>query len=262
MEKPCLIPEDRTGSFKRILLRAEETLLEEARFLRTREDGQDVVCVEPVSGSDQVAVDGREVRGMLKLADGQTVTTGSRSYRFHLQGGLDRLLKNLDYLANARDPAIGCLNQTCFLDFLEEVHTDAREEDTAVSLVVFGVDDYSTILEAYGQEQTDKVLRQLGSRIVKALRSGDHLFRNQEDQFALLLPHTTSNALYGLGNRIRKQVEETPVALGPESHIVTLSLSILTGPLPQEDTTHHDLLNLGVTMLAQARKRGKPLAMS
>jgi len=237
-------------------------VLEEARFILTREDGQDVVCLEPVPGSDQVAVDGREVRGMQRLDDGQIVTTGSRSYRFHLQGGLNRLLKDPAFLAYAQDPATGCLNRACFLDFLEEAHADAREEDTAMSLVVFGVDDYPTILEAFGREETDKVLRQLGSNIVKSLRSEDLLFRNQEDQFVLLLPHTTSNALYGLGRRIRKQVEEMPVSLGRDSHNVTLSLSILTGPLPQEDSTHHDFLNVGVAMLAQTRKQGKSLAMS
>jgi diguanylate cyclase (GGDEF)-like protein len=215
-----------------------------------------------VPGSDRVAVDGQEVRGMQKLEDGQVVTTGSRSYSFHLQGGLNRLLKDPTFLAYAQDPTTGCLHRDCFLDYLEEVHTAAMDDDRAVSLMVFGVDDYSTILEAFGQEETDKVLRQLGTSIEKALRSGDHLFRNQEDQFILVLPHTISSTLNGLGRRIKKQVEETPVTLGKEMHTLTLSLSILTGPLPQEESTHHDFLNVGLAMLAQARKQGKPMAMS
>jgi GGDEF domain-containing protein len=256
---PCLLRIEPHRAPDRVLLRGEETELGPALLHRRVDSGTAVVSIEPVlSSEEQVLVDGRPIRKARDLATGQEVMIAGLKYRFFADGSVPALITEDEaFRAAATDDATSCLTRSVLLDHLEEMHREAMEGGHPVSLVIFGVDDHAELVERFESEELSRVLGCIVDLMLQRLRAADLLFRNRPSQFTLVLPRTTAESLYGLGERILQQVGETPIETGDSSLIVTLSVAILTGPLPQAVPSHVDFLAGGEALLERGMRRGK-----
>lgn len=259
VKAPCLLRIEPHRAPVRVLLRGEETALGPALLHRRRERRTEIVSIEPaLSSEEKVLVDGRPIRRACDLSVGQEVMIAGRKYRFFLDGSVSALYSEDEaYRAIATDHTTSCLTRDVLLDHLEEIYTDALEGGHPVSLVMFGVDDLGELQESFDPESLNRVLGCIVDLMLQRLRAADLLFRNREAQFTLVLPKTTAESLYGLGERILRQVSETPIEMGDATLLVTLSVAILTGPLPQAVPSHLDFLAGGEALLERGMRRGK-----
>lgn len=256
---PCLLRIEPRRPPVRILLRGEETVVGPARLHRRREHGTEIASIEPaLSSEEKVLVDGRPIRRACDLAPGQEVMIAGRKYRFFPDGGVWTLYTEDEAYRNAvTDHTTNCLTRDALLDHLEEIYTDALEGGHSISLVMFGVDDLAELKEKFDTVKLNRVLSCIVDLMLQRLRAVDLLFRNHEARFTLALPQTEVESLYTLGERILKQVSETPIEMGDSSLMVTLSVAIVTGPLPQAVPSHLDFLAGAEALLERGMRRGK-----
>ena len=89
----------------------------------------------------------------------------------------------------------------------KEVERAARYHD-AISLILFDVDNLSSINQEHGYGVGDKILERLGILIRQYFRQHDWVARHSEDSIAVLLSRTDAVHASALAERVRATVEE------------------------------------------------------
>jgi diguanylate cyclase (GGDEF)-like protein len=89
----------------------------------------------------------------------------------------------------------------------KEVERAVRDR-YAISLILFDVDNLSSINQEHGYGVGDKILERLGILIRQYFRQHDWVARHSEDAFAVLLSRTDAMHASSLAERVRATVEE------------------------------------------------------
>ena len=103
------------------------------------------------------------------------------------------------FAGSDKDTLTGLLDRRAFLSRASDTLKTPGEYD----MVVADIDRLRRLNEALGHERTDLVLAALGSRLAAAFSEGASPARIGEDEFAVLLPRTGSNAC----DRVREALE-------------------------------------------------------
>jgi diguanylate cyclase (GGDEF)-like protein len=100
------------------------------------------------------------------------------------------------------DPLTGLGNHRAFQEELARQVAIAIREASPISLAVIDLDDLKRVNDTDGHAAGDKLLATLGRLIGATLRPADRSFRVGGDEFALLLPGTSTEAAYGVVRRL------------------------------------------------------------
>ncbi|GAB3868627.1 hypothetical protein GCM10027610_126190 [Dactylosporangium cerinum] len=82
----------------------------------------------------------------------------------------------------------------------------ALHDVAGCSLLLFDVDHFKTVNDAFGHLRGDLLLRQLADRIAELIRTDDVLFRYGGDEFVLLLPNTGADEALRLAIRLTDEI--------------------------------------------------------
>ena len=87
----------------------------------------------------------------------------------------------------SRDSLTGLANRSCFLDHLQDSVAYARRYDHRFGLLFIDLDHLKQINDGAGHAAGDAILRAIGERLPRCLRSSDLAGRIGGDEFAVLL---------------------------------------------------------------------------
>lgn len=125
------------------------------------------------------------------------------------------------------DELTGLFNHRYFHERLEEEVARGLRFGTIFSLIFLDLDLFKRYNDVHGHLAGDDVLRRIGECLQSSLRSIDMAFRYGGDEFAFILPGTSSDSAYKTAERIRRQIEE---AMDAEGLLLTCSLGIASWP--------------------------------
>ena len=111
------------------------------------------------------------------------------------------------------DALTGLHNRRFFHETLAREVARAHRYDRTLSLIVFDLDDFKAINDRIGHLAGDGVLADAATRIRDVVRSADIACRVGGDEFAVILPESTSEDANQLYRRIQGSVSSQP--LGP-----------------------------------------------
>ncbi|WP_246007538.1 sensor domain-containing diguanylate cyclase [Halomonas nitroreducens] len=94
----------------------------------------------------------------------------------------------------------------------------AKRSGQPLSLIAIDLDHFKHINDEYGHDVGDSVLQAFANQASKLLREGDVLCRMGGEEFAVLLPSTSSAQAMQVAERLRNVLETSPVEV---SHEVT-----------------------------------------
>lgn len=107
------------------------------------------------------------------------------------------------------DPLTGLLNRQGLERRFREVAGQARLTDQPVSLVVFDLDEFKGLNDAYGHAQGDAVLTDVAYGLRKALRSFELLYRIGGEELLLILPGATLERGCRIAEQARRAIERS-----------------------------------------------------
>jgi len=104
------------------------------------------------------------------------------------------------------------------------------------SILMIDADNLKEVNDRYGHEAGNRLIKALSNTIKSCLRESDTLARYGGDEFIALLPETDSDNALGVGDKIRKAIENTAFDMEGNQIKATASIGIASFPKHAENT--------------------------
>ena len=196
------------------------------------------------------------------LAENATMQHEASSLKKSLEQSKSQIDKLRSHLAEAqevsmRDPLTSLSNRRRFDDSLARELADAREQGTALSLVLADIDNFKTVNDLIGHTIGDEILKMFARVLQDNVCARDTVARYGGEEFAVILPETQVERARQITERMRCQLEGMQLALnasGQEIGKITASFGIAELSLGDDADT---LVQRADVKLYQAKCAGR-----
>ena len=154
------------------------------------------------------------------------------------------------------DGLTGVLNRNTFVELTQRELARARRQGTATTLLLLDLDHFKRVNDSWGHPCGDAVLRHMASLYSSSLRSTDLVGRLGGEEFIILLPGTSIEAGRRIAEKLRQQIQNTPVDFQGIQVQVTVSIG-LAGNTPQQKQDFEILYSEADKALYLAKEWGR-----
>ncbi|MBI1194886.1 MAG: bacteriohemerythrin [Gammaproteobacteria bacterium] len=263
---------------------------EEGRFIRvnpqflavtgyTKPELDKMIAVDFFEDKDKVLISERirevldrgessaEARFIIK--SGQKIPYYFTGHRTHIDGrayivglGTDitaryELEQELAHQART-DLLTGLNNRRHFLYLADQELKRAKRYSKPVTMLMLDLDEFKSINDRHGHQTGDKVLLTIGEIFRKTLRESDIAGRLGGEEFAILLPENGMDDSLEVAERLRSEIESTPVSL-ENGNALRITVSIGVAMLLEDQVSLDQLCNLADQALYEAKWGGRNL---
>lgn len=164
------------------------------------------------------------------LADGNRFQIGSRAVlRFGYQDRVEEAFIARLFESATRDSLTGLYNRRCFLEHLEREIAWHQRYEKPLSLILFDIDNFKAVNDAFGHLAGDFVLESLAQRWRRHCRTVDLLARFGGDEFACLLREADTDAGLVVAERLRASVEDCTLCYRRRNADTVISVTVSIG---------------------------------
>ncbi len=152
------------------------------------------------------------------------------------------------------DPLTGCGNRRAFS---QHTRSAFASHDDQGGLLILDIDHFKRINDTYGHDVGDAVLVHLVETMKKTLRNTDDIIRLGGEEFAVVLPGASTEALRSKAEQIRRQVESSPMIHNGQPIRMTVSIGVVQTQCEPGAFNLDRLLSQGDDCLYEAKKNGR-----
>jgi len=127
---------------------------------------------------------------------------------------------------NNLDPLTGTYNRFGMLAVLREQQELVARGVNNCSVAMLDIDFFKQVNDQYGHRMGDRALARIASILLKGLRPYDKLFRYGGEEFVTMFPNTSVETALLVAERIRKNVEDSPIDINDLPVRLTVSIGI------------------------------------
>lgn len=161
-----------------------------------------------------------------------------------------------EWIAREQESQIDFLTRTAnkqsFMDSASQEIQRALRYQHPFTVAYLDVDNFKFINSRFGHNAGDSLLRAVGQTVRGKIRATDLVARMGEDEFALLLPETQSEAAQIVVSRIQKFLLD---AMEKNEWPVTFSVGVMT--FLQAPASAQELLEKVISLTAAVKQSGK-----
>jgi len=169
----------------------------------------------------------------------------------------NRLMRDLDHVAN-HDALTGVLTRRAFLRRSREQMHALGERQRPATLLMLDIDHFKQVNDRHGHAAGDDVLTAFAERMHAAMRPSDLLGRFGGEEFAILLPDTTSGDAVRIADRLRRIASAHPIALACGLSLdITVSIGGVSRRCSPQGVQLEDLFQLADRALYEAKAAGR-----
>lgn len=152
------------------------------------------------------------------------------------------------------DPLTGLGSRRSFDERLQQQVNSALVDGPSVGLLLVDLDDFKRVNDVHGHQAGDRVLQEVGRRLLSTLRPGEG-FRYGGEEFAVVLPGVRRDTLATAATRVLEAIGAEPHALGTTS--LSISCSVGGAILPGRAQDLEGLVRAADEALLRAKREGK-----
>ncbi len=162
--------------------------------------------------------------------------------------------------AGVRDPLTTLFSRVVFDVALQQETQRAERHGHGIAVILFDIDDFSTINKVHGYGAGDRLLERLGIVSRRFFRTHDWVARHADDSIAVLLPETTLDQAALLANRFRESVQQRLVLVDHKTDTstpVTVSASAVGTDHVQSEIEPRYVIAEAEAALLRAKMNGR-----
>jgi len=133
----------------------------------------------------------------------------------------------------------------------EEIDRHSRYGDI-LSILLIDLDNFKKYNDTYGHLAGDRLLVQAAGFIKSSIRSSDQAFRYGGDEFAVILPHSSTMDSFSVAERMREKIAEAMLA-----RQLDISVSVGVASWPGDGATLDELCYAADMALYYAKRTGQ-----
>ena len=138
--------------------------------------------------------------------------------------------KQIEFITS-HDPLTGLPNRSLFLELLRPIMAAAVTHSTQLAVTYIDLDGFAPINVLYGRELGNRIIVEIGKRIVQAVREPHHVARIGGDEFAIILGNLRPCSNYAIP--IQRILHAIAQPLEVDNHVFHLTASIGIAIYPQ-----------------------------
>lgn len=163
-----------------------------------------------------------------------------------------------------------CYNRRYLMQFLEVELVKNIAERLPFTIIIFDLDYFKLINDAYGHLNGDTVLIHTARKVKSLLGSKDRLARYGGEEFIIYMPELSATEAHQRAEQIKNEIENQRVWIeDAEDHIsVTISIGIVTiedyelFQVTDSKVFLQEIMNLADTALYEAKYKGRNLIVN
>ncbi|WP_290921541.1 GGDEF domain-containing protein [Halodesulfovibrio sp.] len=123
------------------------------------------------------------------------------------------------------DPLTELYNSRYLLSRADQEFSVFERTGQTMALLMADIDHFKYVNDRFGHAVGDVVLQQVAKIMQSSVRKADIVARVGGEEFALLLPNSTTEGAMILAERIREKIEHTPILL-PDGEALNVKISL------------------------------------
>jgi len=125
------------------------------------------------------------------------------------------------------DGLTGVNNRRCFDQQMEAEWNRSARSGVPLSMLMLDIDYFKKFNDTHGHLNGDIALKTVADVLVDTMKRGtDYVFRWGGEEFVVILPETPISGAAKVAERIRANIEKTPVIIGMEKVHITASVGV------------------------------------
>lgn len=136
-----------------------------------------------------------------------------------------------------------------------EVSRRHWNDNKGISFIMLDIDHFKRVNDTYGHECGDRVIEAVSTVLLDQTREQDVVGRLGGEEFGVILPQTNLDEAKIIAERIRQEIEITPVVYNDETIRVTASIGIIESS--EHISDFNTLITLGDKNLYNAKEQGR-----
>ena len=161
------------------------------------------------------------------------------------------------------DPLTGLANRRSLENDGSKVIDICRRSGVACTCLVLDLDHFKHVNDTYGHQAGDTALQAVSTILKNNTRTSDICARFGGEEFTILASSTTAEAAMCLAEKLRAEVETTPIVHGSFTFSITVSIGV--AEIPQENHSSSSALEEGIRAadcaMYTAKKTGRNRAV-
>lgn len=135
----------------------------------------------------------------------------------------DSLQKNVD-----TDLLTGALNLSGINKQLEKDVSFINRHAENLAVILFELDDFKSIYERIGEQTSNRIIKEVASTLLGAIRKEDSVGRYGSEKFIVILPMAKTEGVVILAKRLCERIKAFKISVGGQPIQLTMSAGIST----------------------------------
>lgn len=129
-----------------------------------------------------------------------------------------------------KDALTGSLSRMKLMKVARDRRKRMMSQHKCLSIALLDIDHFKKINDTYGHQIGDRALQHISTICLQTLRSTDYFGRYGGEEFLFVFPNANAKIAFGIADRIRGEIEDTPLIL-EDGRTIEITVSMGTATL-------------------------------